>query len=87
MSERALALQLARFAESIDDVAHDYRPNILTAHLFELANCYSRFYDECPVLKETDSALRTSRLLLCDLTARVLGKGLWLLGIRTTEQM
>jgi arginyl-tRNA synthetase len=33
------------------------------------------------------SRLRDSRLLLCDLTARLLEKGLWLLGIRTTEQM
>ena len=85
--ERDLALQLVRFSEAIDDVTSDYRPNALTAYLFETANCFSRFYDNCVVLKEPDEATRTSRLLLCDLTARVIAKGLNLLGIDAPDQM
>jgi len=85
--ERALALQLNRFAEAIDDVVAEYRPNVLTAYLFETANCFSTFYSACPVLKEERYSVRTSRLLLCDLTARVLARGLDLLGIQTAERM
>jgi arginyl-tRNA synthetase len=86
-AERALALQLARFADTIGDVLLDDRPNILTAHLFETANRFATFYNECPVKNEEDAAVRTSRFLLCDLTARVLAQGLSLLGIRTCERM
>ncbi len=86
-SERALSLQLLRFTESIDGVATDYRPNILTDYLFATANSFSTFYQECSVLKEPDAAIRTSRLLLCDLTARVISTGLNLLGIETCEKM
>ena len=86
-AERSLAVQLSRFAEAIDSVAIDYRPNILTDYLFATANSFSTFFAECPVLKAESDELRTSRLKLCDLTARVLAQGLLLLGIQTTERM
>ncbi|MFO0919509.1 MAG: arginine--tRNA ligase [Planctomycetaceae bacterium] len=86
-AERALALQLNRFPEALDDVVTDYRPNLLTQYLFETANRFTEFYEKCPVLKETDLAIRTSRLQLCDLTARVLKQGLKLLGIGVVERM
>jgi arginyl-tRNA synthetase len=86
-SERALALQLLRFNEALDNVMAEYRPNILTDYLFATANGFSTFYQECSVLREPDDAIRTSRLLLCDLTARVIATGLDLLGIKTCEQM
>jgi arginyl-tRNA synthetase len=86
-AERRLALQINRFAEAVYDVASDYRPNLLTQYLFETANVFATFYEHCPVLKESDPTVRTSRLLLCDLTARILAKGLDLLGIRVAERM
>ena len=86
-SERALSLQLLRFSEALDGVLSECRPNILTDYLFTTANSFSTFYQECEVLKEPDAAIRTSRLLLCDLTARVIATGLELLGIKTCEQM
>lgn len=86
-SERALSLQLLRFSEALDGVLAENRPNILTDYLFATANSFSTFYQECSVLKEPDEAIRTSRLLLCDLTARVIATGLDLLGIKTCEQM
>ena len=86
-AERALALELLKFGEAIEFALRDYRPNLLTTYLFELANRYSTFFEQCPVLKAEDDAVKTSRLLLCDLTARTLGKGLELLGIETVERM
>jgi arginyl-tRNA synthetase len=47
---------------------------------------FSRFFEQCPVLK-ADADVRDSRLALCDLTARVLRQGLYLLGIATLERM
>jgi len=85
-AERALALELLQFGEAIDRSLRDYRPNMLTAYLFELSNRYSVFFEQCPVLK-AEGDIRTSRLLLCDLTARTLQKGLELLGIETVERM
>jgi arginyl-tRNA synthetase len=86
-AERALALALVQLSESLERVAGDYRPNHLTAYLFDLASKYSSFFENCPVLKAESDEIRTSRLLLCDLTARTIAHGLQLLGIEVVERM
>ena len=59
----------------------------MTTYLYELANRYSAFFEKCPVLKADDENVKANRLLLCDLTARTIRKGLELLGIQTVERM
>lgn len=86
-AERALGLEILRFSEAIDFALADYRPNQLTSYLFDLANRFSTFFEECPVLKAETDELRDSRLLLCDLTARILRQGLQLLGIEVVGKM
>ncbi|PYJ10508.1 MAG: arginine--tRNA ligase [Verrucomicrobia bacterium] len=84
--EKTLALRLCQFAEVVPTVLNDFRPNVLANYLFELANSFHAFYEACPVLKSEEPA-RGSRLALCELTARVLAKGLDLLGIKVPEKM
>ncbi len=85
-AEINLAKRLCQFAEIVPQVLNDFRPNILANDLFELANSFHTFYEACPVLK-SDEPARSSRLALCDLTARVLERGLDLLGIKVPERM
>ena len=84
--ERALALQLLRFAAAVEATAETFSPSKLCSYLFDLATTFTGFYEACRVLVE-DDAVRASRLGLCDLTARVLEQGLSLLGIEAPEQM
>ena len=84
--EIALAKHLLNFGLTLEAVAEEYRPNFLCNYLYELAGKFTSFYENCPVLK-ADDATRASRLALCDLTARVLKRGLETLGIETVEQM
>ncbi len=86
-AERALGLAILQFSEALDTVVADYRPNHLTDYLFDVASKYAAFFESCPVLKAETEAVRTSRLLLCDLTARTLARGLDLLGIEVVERM
>jgi len=86
-AERALAVKIAQFSESVHIVAADCMPNVLCAYLFDLATAFMSFYEACPVLKADDAATRASRLVLCKLTAQTIKKGLDLLGIETIEQM
>ena len=85
-AEINLAKRLCQFAETVPQVLNGFRPNILANYLFELANSFHAFYEACPVLKSEEPA-RSSRLALCDLTARVLKQGLGLLGIQLPEKM
>ena len=84
--ELALARHLLNFGLVLEAVADDYRPNFLCNYLYELAGHFTAFYENCPVLK-SEAEQRASRLVLCDLTARVLKQGLDVLGIETLEQM
>jgi len=85
-AEINLAKRLCQFAEIVPHVLKDFRPNILANYLFEVANSFHTFYEACPVLKSEEPA-RGSRLALCDLTAKVLYRGLDLLGIKVPEKM
>ncbi|PYI91893.1 MAG: arginine--tRNA ligase [Verrucomicrobia bacterium] len=85
-AEKNLALKLCQFAETVPTVVNDFRPNLLANYLYELANAFHTFYEACPVLK-SEEPLRSSRLALCELTGRVLAKGLDLLGIKVPEKM
>jgi arginyl-tRNA synthetase len=85
-AEINLAKRLCQFTEVLPQVLNDFRPNILANYLFEVANSFHTFYEACPVLKSEEPA-RSSRLALCDLTARVLQRGLELLGIKVPERM
>jgi len=86
-AELDLAKYLIRYGEVIQSAAADYRPNYLTTYLYELAQKFSVFYTNCPVL-DAGPAKRPTRLLLCDLTARTIKHGLSnLLGIEVVEQM
>jgi len=85
-AELNLAKRLCQFAEIVPQVLSGFRPNILANYLFELANSFHAFYEACPVLKSEEPA-RGSRLALCELTGRVLERGLDLLGIKVPERM
>ncbi|MHC4293160.1 MAG: arginine--tRNA ligase, partial [Planctomycetota bacterium] len=85
--ELDLAKYLIRYTEAVQAAAADYKPNFLTAYLYELAQKFSTFYTNCPVLKAAPEK-RPTRLLLCDLTAKTIQHGLsQLLGIKVVEQM
>jgi arginyl-tRNA synthetase len=85
-AELSLARKLVQFGEIVPQVLDDFRPNIQANYLFELANTFHGFYEACPVLK-ADEPARSSRLAICDLTARILRKGLELMGIHAPEKM
>jgi arginyl-tRNA synthetase len=84
--ELALGKMLLRFPETLDRALEGYQPNVLAAYLYDLAQAFTAFYETCPVLK-SEEAVRAARLRLCDLVARVIAKGLDLLGIEVADRM
>ena len=85
-TELALAKHLLALDTIVMEVAQDLFPNRLCQYLFELSQKFNQFYDRCSVL-QAEEPQRTSRLMLCDLTARTLKLGLSLLGIQVLERM
>ncbi len=86
--EGALAKKLLQFGSVVEYVARDLKPHLLCTYLYELCGAFSRFFENCPVLKAGTDELKMSRLLLCDMVATVLRIGLHdLLGIDVLEEM
>jgi arginyl-tRNA synthetase len=85
-AERALVLRLLQLESVVDAVARTLEPHRLCGYLYDVATAFSAFYETCPVL-QAEPAVRQSRLVVSDLTARTLRLGLGLLGIETLERM
>ena len=85
--ELALALKLLAFDGAVAETLEKFATHRLCTYLFELAQTFTSFYDACPVMRADTDELRTSRLALADLTARVLSTGLGLLGIESPDRM
>ena len=85
-TEVELARKLVATGDVLLRMTEEYAPNHLCAHLYELSQAYNQFYEHCPVLR-SEEPLRSSRLALCDATARTLQVGLALLGIGVLEKI
>ncbi|EWT00426.1 arginyl-tRNA synthetase [Intrasporangium oryzae NRRL B-24470] len=85
--ERDLAKHLLGFGDVVAEVGATYEPHRLAGYLFELAQAFSAFYENCPVLKAESDEVKQSRLTLCALVLRVMTTGLDLLGLEAPERM
>jgi len=85
-AERALALALDAFADTLAEVGNVLEPHRLCGHLYDLAKAFTDFYEACPVLSAAEP-VRANRVALCRLAARTLRQGLNLLGIAAPERM
>jgi arginyl-tRNA synthetase len=86
-AERALALRLLGFGSAVDALIADVTPHKLCAYIYALADAFTTFYENCPVLRAPDEPTRQSRLALCAVTSRTLVTGLNLLGVPTPERL
>jgi arginyl-tRNA synthetase len=84
--ERVLAKRLLGYPTALAETIATYSPNKLANYLFDLAQDFTAFFEHCPVIR-SEEPIRSSRLALCDVTARTLQQGLGLLGIDAPESM
>jgi arginyl-tRNA synthetase len=85
-SEMELAKQLLKLDDVLEGVIDEFLPSRICEFLFELSQKFNQYYEACPVLSAPEP-VRTSRLILCDMTARTIKLGLSLLGISVADRM
>jgi arginyl-tRNA synthetase len=86
-AERDLALSLLSLPATVESTLESWSPHKLCTYLHELSGTFTTFVESCPVLKAGSDVERDSRLVLCALTAMVIGLGLGLLGIEAPDRM
>lgn len=85
--ERDLIQQLGAFPEVIEASAQEFSPAQLANYIYEVAKLYNKFYHEESILKAEDNEVKNFRLHLSSAAAKVIARGMALLGIDVPERM
>ena len=85
--EITLIQALADFPAVVKTAGETYSPALIANYVYDLVKTYNQFYHDCSILKEEDTAVRSLRLTLSSVTARVVKTGMNLLGIEVPERM
>ena len=86
-AERDLALKIAQFNAAVMRAHHEKEPSIIADYAYTLAQVFSGFYNEAPIMTAETPELAQSRLTLAKLVRDILVKLLYLLGIEAPEVM
>ena len=87
VKERQVLRLLREYPQVVRQAGEEYSPALIANFGYELAKDFNQFYQEMPILKEENAALRDFRLALADMTGRVIASAMSLLGIRVPERM
>ncbi len=85
--EAGLVQTLAAFPAAVAQAGVEYSPSQIANYTYDLVKQYNQFYHDFQILKEENEALRTFRLVLSENVAKVIAKGMGLLGIQVPEKM
>ncbi len=86
-SQKELMLQLSRFQAMMENAAEEYAPHKVCAYVYELANCFNRFYHENNIMAEADEKKQGSLVRILDLTKRVMETCIDVLGFEAPDRM
>ncbi|PIR54648.1 arginine--tRNA ligase [Candidatus Peregrinibacteria bacterium CG10_big_fil_rev_8_21_14_0_10_36_19] len=78
---------LPKFQEQLEMAAQEYKPNILSNYLYELAQRFNSFYNGVQVVRADSEAKKKERLEIVEATSQILKNGLALLGVEVVEEM
>ncbi len=85
--ERDLIVLLDKYPETVKEAARGYSPAVIANYVYELAKTYNKFYHEKSILQAEDEDSKQFRLALSASSAKVISKGMKLLGIEVPERM
>lgn len=85
--ERQILRLLNEYPQVVRQAGEEYSPALIANFGYELAKDFNQFYQEMPILKEEDAAVRDFRLALTAMTGQVIASAMALLGIRVPEKM
>ncbi len=85
--EKQLASALTMYKDVVLKAGQEITPHIICNYLYEVAQKFNSFYENCPIQKAENEIQKKSRLALAVGTGQVLKNGLGLLGIDVLERM
>ncbi len=86
-TEEQIIKKLHDFEDTVKETVKTNESVIITKYLNDLCGLFSKYYEETSILKEENSDLKNSRLLLLDSVRIVIENGTNILGIKTVEKL
>jgi arginyl-tRNA synthetase len=86
-NEIELIEQISRFPDTVQQAANEYRPLVMAAYAYDLANAFHSFYHAVPVLQSETAEIKMARLRLVAAAKQVIASALRLLDIQAPEVM
>ena len=86
-AELELIQEIYRYPERVKQAGDDYSPAIIANYVFDLAKTYNRFYQDTPILNESDPHVVAFRVLISKVVKDVVRSAMGLLGIEVPERM
>lgn len=86
-TEEQIVKKLYDFEDAVKDTVKTSESSIITKYLNDLCGLFSKYYEETNILKEENSDLKNSRLLLLDSVRIVIENGTKILGIKTVDKL
>lgn len=87
VKEKELMKRVTQFPGIIKEAGVNYSPAIIANYCFELAKEFNQFYHDHPILAESDTISRDSRLLISATVGKIIKSGMKLLGIEVPDRM
>ncbi len=78
---------ISRFPQTVEQAAAEYRPLLMAAYAYDLANIFHSFYHAVPVVQTEDEKVRNARLRLVVAAKQVIASALRLLDIQSPDVM
>jgi arginyl-tRNA synthetase len=85
--EIELIEQISRFPQTVEQAANEYRPLVMAAYAYDLANTFHSFYHAVNVMQTEDEKTRNSRLQLVMAAKQTIENALRLLDIQAPDVM
>ena len=86
-TEEQIVKKLYDFEDAVKETVKTSESSIITKYLNDLCGLFSKYYEETNILKEENSDLKNSRLLLLDSVRIVIENGTKILGIKTVDKL
>lgn len=85
--ERAVIKCLHDMPGIISSAAENYSPAMIANYAYDLAKSFNSFYQDTPILREDNVAVKTFRVQLCAVVAQAIKNTMRILGIEVPERM
>lgn len=86
-TEEQIVKKLYDFEDAVKETVKTSESSIIAKYLNDLCGLFSKYYEETSILKEENSDLKNSRLLLLDSVRIVIENGTKILGIKTVDKL